>query len=928
MKGPPVRTAGRLCRGAVDYLYPGKEKSMMPALQLRTACVGVLMGLSLGTAAPRAGGPLRVHPDNPRYFTDGSGKAVYLTGSHTWNNFQHNGVYPRVEYREYLDFLAKHNHNFIRLWVWEQGGWDPWAAGHVSVEPVAYLRTGPGNALDGKPKYDLTKFNDEYFERLRSRVVAAQKRGIYVSVMLFQGWSVEKKGQVGNPWQGHPFHRANNINGIDGDPSGDGQGPEIHTQKAPPEILELQKAYVCRVIDTVNDVDNVLYEIGNEMHGGSVLWQYRMIEFIHEYERTKPRQHPVGMTGAPIANAALLDSPADWIAPTGRDGYNADPPPASGRKVIISDVDHVWPKQYRHWIWKSFTRGLNTAFMDLYGATRIGDKDATTFGFVGDWLAQHDTVRKNLGYTRTLAERMNLAAMTPRGDLASSGYCLADPGREYVVYLPQDGEATVDLSAVSGPVTVEWLDPRSGDTTRGQSTSGSQKRVFQPPFPGDAVLYLRSVGPQGDTSTGKASASSGLARAARGVEMHRKGDATVRLVRTDGADVSGVQVAVAQRTHDFAFGNVFRPRHYTNEAYRARFLELFNFIQLLEFNWGQYETEEGRPKLAARREFLDGWCRDHGLTRFYGHMLVWSPQNDSPDRPNIPHWLFRYDRPTQDRLLQERIQREVLAYRDVDILWDVVNEAVHCRRWGDWGKKGYMDEPLSDVVPYVRDAFRWAHAANPQARLLLNDYRVIPPGRYRDRYIELIDRLRKEDTPVHAIGIQAHDPDKGAYWFSPEEVWQTCEQFGTRTGLPVHFTEFCYLSDPAQDIRGTHRRGKWDPQKQADAIEEFYRVAFGHPAVASITYFGMGDDDPPWLPNLCLLDKSFHPKPAWDRLKKLIKEEWNTRESGATDATGVYHFRGFFGQYDVSVTDAGKRQTFTSHLEKGKPNVWSFTLDR
>jgi GH35 family endo-1,4-beta-xylanase len=486
----------------------------------------------------------------------------------------------------------------------------------------------------------------------------------------------------------------------------------------------------------------------------------------------------------------------------------------------------------------------------------------------------------------------------------------------------------VDLSAASGPRAVEGLDPRSGDTTQGQSTSGGEKRPLQPPFPGDAVLHLRSAGPQGEASTGRTPASPVLAQAARGVEMHRKGDVTIRFVRKDGTEAAGVQVEVAQRTHDFAFGNIFRPRHYRNEAYRARFLELFNFIQLLEFNWGQYETEEGKPKLADRMAFIHGWCREHGLTRFYGHMLVWSPQEDEPYGPEIPHWLFRYDRPTQDRLLKERIQREVVAYRDVDILWDVVNEAVHCRRWGDWEKQGYMDEPIPDVVPYVRDAFRWAHEANPQARLLLNDYRVIPQGKYRDRYIELIERLQNEKTPVHAIGIQAHDPYKGAYWFSPEEIWQTCERFGTRTGLPVHFTEFCYLSDPARDIRGAYRQGKWDPHQQAEAIEEFYRVAFGHPAVASITYFGMGDDDPPWLPNLCLLDKDFQPKPAWNRLKKLIKEEWNTRQSAQTDATGVYHFGGFFGQYNIRATDGGKEQTFTAHLEKGKPNVWTFTLDK
>ena len=107
------------------------------------------------SAAPSAAGPLHVHPDNPRYFTDGTGRAIYLTGAHTWNNLQNNGVYPPVDYAEYLEFLQRYNHNFIRLWAWEQGGWDPWAAGHVVVEPTPFARTGPGQALDGQFQVQL-----------------------------------------------------------------------------------------------------------------------------------------------------------------------------------------------------------------------------------------------------------------------------------------------------------------------------------------------------------------------------------------------------------------------------------------------------------------------------------------------------------------------------------------------------------------------------------------------------------------------------------------------------------------------------------------------------------------------------------------------------------------------------------------------------
>ena len=440
--------------------------------------------------AEQATGPLRVHPENPRYFTDGTGRAVYLTGSHTWNNLQHNGVYPAVDFDEYLDFLQKHNHNFIRMWAWEQAGWDPWARDHVVVDPVAFVRTGPGEALDGKPKFDLTKLNDAYFARLRERVAAAQARGIYVSIMLFEGWSVEKKGQVGNPWQGHPFNKANNINGINGDLNGDGQGPEIHTLDAPKAILNLQQAYVRRVIDTVNDLDNVLYEIGNEMHVASVQWQVRMIDFIHDYETGKPKQHPVGITGAPIDNAALLASPADWIAPTGADGYNADPPASDGSKVIISDVDHVWPRNFPQWSWKSFTRGLNTAFMDLYGATRIGDKEIASLTFVGDWVANHDSARRRMGYTRALADRIDLAAMTPRGDLSSTDYCLAALGKEYVVYQPLAGPFRVTLEG-GGTFAVEWIDPETGKVTAGDLVAANGAVTFTPPTNGEAVLHLR-----------------------------------------------------------------------------------------------------------------------------------------------------------------------------------------------------------------------------------------------------------------------------------------------------------------------------------------------------------------------------------------------------------------------------------------------------
>ena len=86
---------------------------------------------------------------------------------------------------------------------------------------------------------------------------------------------------------------------------------------------------------------------------------------------------------------------------------------------------------------------------------------------------------------------MNLAAAAPHGELASTNFCLADPGREYLVYLPKGGEVTVDLSAATGDLAVEWMDAAEGTVTRAEPIAGGGQRTLKSPFTGDAVLDLR-----------------------------------------------------------------------------------------------------------------------------------------------------------------------------------------------------------------------------------------------------------------------------------------------------------------------------------------------------------------------------------------------------------------------------------------------------
>lgn len=151
---------------------------------------------------------------------------------------------------------------------------------------------------------------------------------------------------------------------FDGDPDGDGQGHEIHTLDIS-TITELQEAYVKKVVDAVNDLDNVLYEVANEDHGGATEWQYHIIDFI-----------------------------------------------------------------------------------------------------------------------------MDLIDMVPRNDLASSGYCLANPGKEYLIYLPNGGEVVVDLSTVSGTFAVEWFNPETGEAISSEAIDGGKSEKLVTPFDGDAVLYI------------------------------------------------------------------------------------------------------------------------------------------------------------------------------------------------------------------------------------------------------------------------------------------------------------------------------------------------------------------------------------------------------------------------------------------------------
>ena len=519
---------------------PCRRRFARAALLLALAAVAGCgpAGLPVSRERREATGPLAVHPDNPRYFADPSGGVVYLTGSHTWADLVDSGWRHPPEPFDFDAFLAAlegYGHNCLRLWTWEQGSGSAESPEPYWFAPLPFERSGPGTARDGLPRFDLTRFDDRYFERLRARVAAARRRGFYVLVMLFDGWSIEDKQRgIGNPWLGHPFHRDNNVNGVDGDADGDGEGHEVHTL-ADPAITRLQEAYLRRVIETLSDQANVLWEVSNESHADSQEWQAHVIGFVRELEAARPQQHPIGMTAQYPGghDETLYASAADWISPGGgsQGAGMREPTVADGRKVVLADTDHLcgvcgdpgWP-------WRAFTRGQNPLLMDPW-EQRVGVGTPRGFRPHSPWW---ERMRRALGDTLAYAERIDLAGLEPRPELCSTRFCLGPRGpatREILAYLPDAGPIRLDLSRASGPFRVEWYHPGpavriDGGVVQGggivaleaacrwtfPGLSRAAWRSFVESPCGDAVVYLR-----GDAHSAAAPAARLSAGAATGV---------------------------------------------------------------------------------------------------------------------------------------------------------------------------------------------------------------------------------------------------------------------------------------------------------------------------------------------------------------------------------------------------------------------------
>jgi endo-1,4-beta-xylanase len=355
---------------------------------------------------------------------------------------------------------------------------------------------------------------------------------------------------------------------------------------------------------------------------------------------------------------------------------------------------------------------------------------------------------------------------------------------------------------------------------------------------------------------------------------------------------------------------------------------LFNY-GVLPFYWSAYEPTPGRPRWQDNLR-VAAWCADGGIV-CKGHPLGWTHP------AGTPNWFL--DLPPEDAwdVYKARILNTVAGFRGVIDSWDVVNEPVNTvpldhvigdtaavdHRIAEGARYDVRGITLDAVVPWVEKSFRWAFQANPSGDFILNDYNQEVVPEVRERFYRLVRELQRRDVPLTGIGIQAHEPRER--WISPVELYETLDQY-TALDLPIHITEFIPQSS-GKEITGGWRTGRWTEAAQAEFAMQFYTLAFGHPSVASITWWGLSDASI-WLDGGGLLDREYRPKPVYERLRALIREEWMTRNlTISTDDEGVARFRGFFGKYEVQMPRPdGSIERIEIHLRQGEANQWDFRM--
>jgi endo-1,4-beta-xylanase len=297
-----------------------------------------------------------------------------------------------------------------------------------------------------------------------------------------------------------------------------------------------------------------------------------------------------------------------------------------------------------------------------------------------------------------------------------------------------------------------------------------------------------------------------------------------------------------------------------DQQYHDRINAEFNAVTAENvMKWGELERVRGVLDFTLADQLVAS-ARANGQ-KVHGHTLLWHNQ--------LPGWLTagvsagEIDAAELRALLRRHIFDVAGHFRGKVWHWDVVNEVID--------DSGNLRDTLflRMLGPgYIADAFRWAHQADPGARLYLNDYNVEFPGVKADAYYALARQLRRDRVPVHGLGAQGH---LGIQYGLPTAVdMHTNLKRFEDLGLEISFTEV--------DVRMVLPNDIYRTQAQAQGYGALLETCLLLRRCVMFTVWGFTDRYS-WVPGFftdppegeaTLLEEDFTPKPAYREVQALL----------------------------------------------------------
>jgi hypothetical protein len=451
--------------------------------------------------------PIRLHPENPHYFLFRGRPTVLITSG------EHYGAVLNLDfnYVKYLDTLAADKLNLTRTFSGsyrEVPGSFQIAGNTLAPRPERFIcpwpRSETPGGADGLNKFDLTKWNDAYFARLRDFVEQAGKRGVIVEMNLFCPLYEDSL------WEVSPFNAKNNINGI-----GDLKRTEALTLKDA-RLVAVQDAMARKIVSELREFDNVYYEIANEPYFGGVTleWQRHIAGVIREADSR-------AMISQNIANgSARIEDPNPAVSLF---NFHYSRPPdtvalnyALNKAIGMNETgfDGQADSTYRIQGWDFIIAG-GAQYNNLDYSFTAGHEDGA-FAYPPEQPGGGSVaLRKQLRHLREFVESFDFLRMAPQQKVVAGGVpagasarVLAEPGKAYAIYLHHGREVkdakpkyqvdgarrtcVLALDLPAGAYDVGWLNTKTGEFDNRDVLvhRGGQALLPSPEYSEDIVLRI------------------------------------------------------------------------------------------------------------------------------------------------------------------------------------------------------------------------------------------------------------------------------------------------------------------------------------------------------------------------------------------------------------------------------------------------------